>query len=86
MCRKHGEAIKPAGKNRLEYGSSLFCCAQVDSHAEVLENTVFSVMLSIIWLPICSFSEIFNPCLFSVFYKKLRSLFWIFTEHCQTVT
>lgn len=22
MCRKHGEAIKPAGKNRLEYGSN----------------------------------------------------------------
>lgn len=35
MCRKRGEAIKPAGKNRLECGSSLFCWAQVDSHAEV---------------------------------------------------
>lgn len=30
-----GEAVKPAGKNRLEYGSNLFCWAQVDSHAEV---------------------------------------------------
>lgn len=35
MCRKHGEAIKPAGKSRLKCGSNLFYWAQVDSHAEV---------------------------------------------------
>lgn len=57
MCRKHGEAIKPAGKSRLKCGSNLFCWVQVDSSVQVealqyefnvLENTKFSVRLSMV--------------------------------------
>lgn len=77
MRRKHGEAIKPAGKSRLKYGSSLFCWAQVDSCVQVkalqykfnvLENKVFCQIKYD--LVTCSQSEIFNSCLFP--WLKLR--------------